>query len=105
QYTDGEKRYILRPEGLQLNDAVIASREAEVKVGNALPLAVLPIGTVVHNVELTPGKGGQMARSAGTAAVVAAKEDTMAHLKLPSGEVRRVKLESMATIGQLGNIE
>lgn len=103
-YTDGEKRYILKPEGLQLNDTIVAGVSADIKVGNALPLEVMPIGTVVHNVELTPGRGGQMARSAGTAAVVAAREAGMVHLKLPSGEIRKVRIASMATVGQLGNV-
>lgn len=105
QYQDGEKRYILKPEGLKLNDTVVSGGDAEVKVGNALPLEALPIGTVVHNVELTPGRGGQLARSAGTATVVAAFESGLAHLKLPSGEIRKVQAKCMATVGQLGNIE
>ncbi len=104
-YSDGEKRYILRPEGLKLNDLVVSGREVEIRVGNTLPLEVLPIGTVVHNVELMPGRGGQLARSAGTSAVVAAKEEGMVHLKLPSGEVRKVRAKCFATIGQLGNID
>lgn len=105
QYQDGEKRYILRPDGLKLNDTVVSGGEAEVKVGNALPLEVLPIGTVVHNVELTPGRGGQLARSAGTGVAVAAFESGLAHLKLPSGEIRKVAAKCMATVGQLGNLE
>lgn len=105
QYADGEKRYILRPEGLKINDSVKAGDEAEIKVGNALAMRVMPLGTIVHNVELTPGKGGQMARSAGTSVTVSAKEEGMVHLKLPSGEVRKVRDVCMATIGQLGNIE
>lgn len=105
QYQDGEKRYILRPDGLKLNDTVVSGGDAEVKVGNALALEALPIGTVVHNVELTPGRGGQLARSAGTAAIVAAFESGLAHLKLPSGEIRKVAAKCMATVGQLGNIE
>lgn len=104
-YTDGDKRYILAPQGLQINDTIIASRQADVKVGNALPLSVLPIGTVIHNVELTPGKGGQLARGAGTAAIVQAKEDNFVHIKLPSGEVRKIRINGFATIGQVGNIE
>ena len=103
-YTDGEKRYILKPEGLNLDDTISAGKNAEVRVGNSLPLAVLPIGTVIHNVELTPGKGGQLARSAGTAAIIQAREGGYAHLKLPSGEVRLVREEGMATVGQLGNV-
>lgn len=106
QYEDGDKRYILKPEGLQLNAIIIAGNDVDIKIGNALPLSVLPVGTVVHNVELSPGRGGQMARSAGTAAFVAAKEENhLVHLKLPSGEVRKVRAASMATIGQLGNVE
>lgn len=105
QYGDGEKRYILSPLGLKLNDTVMSGKNAEIKTGNALPLEAMPVGTVVHNVEITPGKGGQLARSAGVSAVVAAKEGGMAHLKLPSGEVRKVQMNSFATIGQLGNIE
>lgn len=105
QYADGEKRYILRPLELQLNDTILSGEEGDVKNGNALPLSKIPIGTVVHNVELTPGKGGQMARSAGTSAVVAAKEEMLIHLRLPSGEIRKVRNVCFATIGQLGNIE
>lgn len=105
QYTDGERRYILAPEGLN-RDAIIASGpDVDIKVGNALPLSVIPLGTVVHSVELTPGKGGQMARSAGVSAIVQAKENTMIHLKLPSGEVRKIYAAGYATIGQLGNVE
>ncbi len=105
QYVDGDKRYILRPEGLNLNDKIISGLEVDLKVGNALPLKVLPIGTIVHNVELTPGRGGQLARSAGTSVTVAAKENNLIHLKLPSGEIRKVNSSSFATIGQLGRIE
>jgi len=105
QYADGEKRYILRPEGLNLNDIIAAGINVEIKTGNALPLEVLPIGTVVHNVELHAGRGGQMARSAGSSAVVAAKEAGLVHLKLPSGEIRKVMQKCLATVGQLGNIE
>lgn len=105
QYTDGEKRYILCPEGLSLNDKVLAGEEVEVKVGNALPLHAIPLGTIVHNVELTPGRGGQLARSAGASAVVAARENGLTHLKLPSGEVRKVQTSCFATVGQLGNVE
>lgn len=105
QYSDGEKRYILKPEGLNLNDKVKSGENAEVKVGNAMPIGLLPIGTVVHNIELTPGRGGQMARSSGTSATVQAQEGGLAHLKLPSGEVRRVRNTGFATIGMLGNID
>jgi len=104
QYDDGEKRYILCPEGLKLNDTVISSENAEIKVGNALPLYAIPVGTTVHNIELTPGKGGQMARAAGTGAVVAAHEGTFTYLKLPSKEIRKVKNKGFATIGNLGNV-
>lgn len=104
QYADGEKRYILRPEGLKLQDKVITGGDVEVKVGNALPMVAIPIGTVIHNIELTPGRGGQLARSAGTAAVIAAREDSFVHLKLPSGEIRKVRNQGFATVGQLGNI-
>lgn len=105
QYADGEKRYILRPEGLQLNDFVLSGEEIEAKTGNSLPLNRVPLGTTVHNVELTPGRGGQLARGAGTGVAVLAKEEGFAHLKLPSGEIRKVQLKSYATVGQLGNID
>jgi len=105
QYADGEKRYILRPEGLNLNDPVVSGKDVELKVGNTLVMEEMPIGTVVHNVELTPGKGGQLARSAGSSAVIAAKEGLVVHLRLPSGELRTVQAKGTATIGQLGNIE
>ncbi|HUD44152.1 MAG TPA: 50S ribosomal protein L2 [Patescibacteria group bacterium] len=103
-YADGEKRYILAPEGLKENDTVISGKHVEIKVGNALPLENIPVGTTVHNVELTPGKGGQMARSAGTGLVVNAREGNLVHLRLPSGEVRKVNASGLATIGQVGNI-
>lgn len=105
QYVDGERRYILAPNGLNLKDVIIAGENQEIKVGNAMPLDVMPIGTVVHNVELTPGRGGQIARGAGTSAVLAAKEGTFVHLKLPSGELRKIPAKSFATIGVLGNEE
>mgnify|MGYP001606123881 CR=1 FL=1 len=105
QYRDGDKRYILRPEGLNLNDTVVSGPDVEIKVGNALPMSKLPIGTVIHNVELTPGKGGQLARSAGNSAVVSANEENFVNLKLPSGEVRKVKSQGMATVGSLGNAD
>ena len=104
-YIDGEKRYILAPEGLKINDTVISGKDVEIKIGNALPLAQMPVGTFVNNIELTPGKGGQMARSAGTSAIVSAKEEGFVHLKLPSGEMRKVREIGLATVGQLGNIE
>ena len=103
QYLDGEKRYILCPEGLKLKDSVVSAKSADVKTGNAMELSSLPIGTFVHNVELTPGHGGQMARGAGTAALIAAKEGKVVHLKLPSGEVRKVLANAFATVGVLGN--
>jgi large subunit ribosomal protein L2 len=102
-YADGEKRYILAPLGLKVGAQLMSGPEAEVRVGNALPVKNIPLGTVVHNVELQPGKGGQMARSAGTGAQVMAKEGELAQLRLPSGEVRRVSVDCLATIGQVGN--
>lgn len=105
QYADGEKRYILAPEGLKVGDKVQAGKNADVRVGNALVMASLPLGTIVHNVELTPGKGGQMARGAGAGAIITAREAGYVHLKLPSGEIRRVKETGFATVGQVGNIE
>lgn len=105
QYADGEKRYILSPQGFQIGDKVAAGDAVDIRVGNSLSLGVLPIGTVVHNVELHPGKGGQLARGAGAVAILVAKEEKLAHLKLPSGEIRKVPNKSMATIGQVGNIE
>lgn len=104
-YADGEKRYILAPLGLQVGGQLMAGPEAEVRVGNALPLKSIPLGTVVHNVELQPGRGGQMARSAGVGAQLMAKEGDYALLRLPSGEQRRVLLVCMATVGQVGNPE
>jgi large subunit ribosomal protein L2 len=104
-YPDGDKRYILAPNSLSVQDTVISGPDVELKTGNALPLANIPIGTVVHNVELHPGRGGQMARSAGTGAIVSAHEGDYIHLKLPSSEMRRVFAKGYATIGQLGNIE
>lgn len=105
QYADGEKRYILKPEGLSLNDNVVSGKDVDIKVGNALPMDVLPVGTTIHNIELRLGKGAQMARSAGTAAVIQAREGKFVHIKLPSGEVRKVASNGLATVGQLGNIE
>lgn len=104
-YADGEKRYILAPEGLKVGDQLISSKKAELKIGNALPLAKIPVGTVIYNVELTPGKGGQIVRGAGTGAIIQAKEAGFATLKLPSGEQRKVKLECFATIGQVSRPE
>ena len=105
QYSDGEKRYILAPEGLKLNDSIFAGEKVDIKVGNALPLIAMPIGTVVHNVEIVPGRGGQMARGSGTGAIIAAKEGNYIHLKLPSGELRKVLAKGYATVGVLGNAE
>ncbi len=104
-YQDGEKRYILAPVGLKVGAAVSSGKEADVKVGNALPMSNMPLGTIVHNVELTPGRGGQMARGAGAAAIITAREAGYIHLKLPSGEVRRVSEQGFATVGQVGNID
>lgn len=105
QYADGEKRYILKPEGLNLNDTVISGKDVDIKIGNTLPLNAMPIGTVVHNIEISFGRGGQMARSAGTSAIISAKEEKVVHLKLPSGEVRKIIAQNFATVGQLGNID
>ncbi len=104
-YADGEKRYIICPVGLEVGRTVSAGAEADILVGNALPLKNIPAGTVVHNIELRPGKGGQMARSAGAQAQLVSKEGAIALLKLPSGETRRVQVECMATVGQVGNVE
>jgi large subunit ribosomal protein L2 len=104
-YADGDKRYILAPLGLQVGAQIMAGPEAEMRVGNAMPLGGIPLGTMVHNIELQPGRGGQLARSAGTAAQLMAKEGEYAQVRLPSGEVRRVPLVCMATIGQVGNTE
>lgn len=105
KYPDGEHRYILSPKALKVGDKVVSGEKVEVKVGNAMKLKNIPIGGVIHNVELTPGKGGQLGRSAGTGLVVRAKEGGYVHLKLPSGEIRKVPMEGMATIGVLGNEE
>lgn len=104
-YADGEKRYIIAPLGLHVGDVVTSGRDAEIEVGNALPLERVPIGTRVHNVELTPGKGGQIARAAGTSAQILAKEGDYVTLRLPSGEIRLVRKNSMATVGQVGNVD
>jgi large subunit ribosomal protein L2 len=105
QYADGEKRYIISPMGLKVGDEVVSGAKAEVKIGNALPLANIPLGTFIHNVEITPGKGGQVSRSAGSSAVLVAREGNIAQVRLPSNEVRLVQVECMATIGQVGNPE
>lgn len=104
-YLDGEKRYILAPQGLTVGDTVVSGDKVEVRPGNAMPLANIPLGTMVHNVELKPGKGGQMVRSAGTAAQIMAKEGKYTTLRLPSGEMRMVLSTCMATVGQVGNVE
>ncbi len=105
EYTDGTKSYILAPEGLKAGDKVESGASADIKPGNALPLSAIPTGTFVHNVELNPGRGGQLARSAGNAAQLMAKEGVYALLRLPSGELRNVSAECMATIGQVGNVD
>ena len=105
EYTDGERRYILAPVGLTKGDKVISSPNADIKPGNALPLQNMPVGTIIHNIELYPGKGAQLVRSAGVAAQLMAKENGMATVRLPSGEFRKVRLNCMATVGQVGNTE
>jgi large subunit ribosomal protein L2 len=104
-YADGDKRYILYPQGLKVGDHVVSGPEADIVTGNALPLKNIPVGTMIHNIELRPGKGGQMVRSAGGSAQLLAKEGDYAQVRLPSGEVRRVFIECMATIGQIGNLD
>ncbi|WP_085875611.1 50S ribosomal protein L2 [Peptoniphilus vaginalis] len=103
-YADGEKRYIIQPNGLKVGDVVESGSDADIKVGNTLRLADIPVGTTVHNIEMTPGKGGQIARSAGSCAQLMAKEGKFAQLRLPSGEFRLIDLRCRATIGQVGNI-
>jgi large subunit ribosomal protein L2 len=105
QYPDGDKRYILAPQGLKVGDSIVAGEKVDLKTGNALPLSDMPVGTFVHNVELTPGKGGQLVRGAGAAAIIQAREGTFVHLKMPSGEIRRVVSSGFATVGQVGNID
>jgi large subunit ribosomal protein L2 len=104
-YADGEKRYILAPNGLKVADVVVAGPRVDVRPGNAMPIGNIPLGTLVHNIELKPGKGGQMVRSAGTAAQIMAKEGTYTTLRMPSGEMRMVLSACMATIGQVGNAD
>src|SRR5215468_7345334 len=104
-YADGEKRYILQPDGLKVGQKVMSGPDADILTGNALPLKNMPAGTIVHNIELRPGKGGQMARSAGSQAQLISKEGGIALLKLPSGEVRKVQLDCLATVGQVGNLD
>lgn len=104
-YADGEKRYILAPIGLNVGDIVMSGENAEIKVGNALPLENIPVGAVVHNIELQPGKGGQLARSAGAEVQLMAKEGKYATLRMPSGEMRKVLTRCKATVGQVGNLD
>ena len=105
EYADGERRYILAPGGLNVGDVIGSSAAADIKPGNALPLANIPVGTVIHNIELYPGKGAQLVRSAGVAAQLMAKENGMATVRLPSGEYRKVRLNCIACIGQVGNVD
>ena len=105
QYEDGEKRYIIAPNGLKVGDVVVSGADADIKPGNALPLGSIPVGTFIHNVELYPGKGAQLARAAGNMAQLMAKENGLALLRLPSGELRNVSVTCMATIGQVSNID
>ena len=102
-YADGEKRYILAPEGLKVGNVIYSGSDADIQVGNALPIANIPVGTLIHNIELKPGKGGQLARSAGNGAQLMAKEGKYAQVRLPSGEVRKVLMNCRATIGEVGN--
>ena len=105
QYEDGEKRYIIAPNGLKVGDVIESGAKADIKTGNALPLANIPVGTFIHNVELYPGKGAQLARAAGIMAQLMAKEGNQALIRLPSGELRNVPVNCMATVGQVGNID
>jgi large subunit ribosomal protein L2 len=104
-YADGEKRYILQPAGLKVGDTIVAGESVDILPGNALPLKNIPLGTQIHNVELRPGKGGQVARSAGSSVQLVAKAGDYASVKMPSGEIRRICIECFATIGQIGNID
>ena len=105
QYEDGEKRYIIAPVGLKAGDKVLSSAAADIKPGNCLPIANIPTGTVIHNIELNPGRGAQMVRAAGTAAQLMAKDGELAQVRMPSGEVRYIRMNCMACIGQVGNID
>ncbi len=105
EYEDGEKRYILAPVGIGAGDKVISSKNADIKPGNCLPIANIPVGTVIHNIEMYPGKGAQLVRSAGTSAQLMAKEGAMAQLRMPSGEYRKIRTECFAVIGQVGNTD
>jgi large subunit ribosomal protein L2 len=104
-YRDGEKRYILAPVGLEVGAVVVSGSDADIKIGNALPLANIPLGTVIHNIELRPGEGGKLVRSAGSSAQLMAKEGAYAQVRMPSGEVRKIQIVCRATIGQLGNLD
>jgi large subunit ribosomal protein L2 len=104
-YADGEKRYIIAPQGLRVDDRTMSGPDAEIRVGNTLPLSGIPLGTMIHNIELQPGRGGQIARAAGTSAQLMAREGQYAHVRLPSGEVRLINVDCMATIGQVSNVE
>jgi large subunit ribosomal protein L2 len=104
-YADGDKRYIIAPVGLMVGDVVMSGPEAEIQLGNALPISSIPVGSTIHNIELHMGKGGQMVRAAGTSAQLLAKEGRYAHVRLPSGEVRLVNVQCMATMGQVGNTD
>jgi large subunit ribosomal protein L2 len=104
-YRDGEKRYILAPVGLEVGAVVVSGADADIKIGNALPLANIPLGTVIHNIELRPGEGGKLVRSAGSSAQLMAKEGQYAQVRMPSGEVRKIQMVCRATIGQLGNLD
>ena len=104
-YADGEKRYILQPAGVKVGDTIVSGTSVDILPGNALPLKSIPLGTLVHNLEIRPGKGGQIARSAGSSVQLVAKEGAYASLKMPSGEVRRINIECLATIGQVGNVD
>ncbi len=105
EYEDGERRYVLAPVGLKPGDKILSSAAADIKPGNCLPIANIPVGTVIHNIELQPGRGAQLVRSAGTAAQLMAKEDDLAQVRMPSGEFRYVRMNCKATIGQVGNLE
>ena len=105
QYEDGEKRYIIAPVGLYVDDVIVCSENADIRPGNALPIANIPVGTIIHNIELMPGKGAQLVRAAGNSAQLMAKEGKYAQVRLPSGEVRMIRMDCIATIGQVGNID
>ena len=105
QYADGEKRYILQPVGLKVGDSIVAGDAVDILPGNTLPLKNIPLGTQIHNVELRPGKGGQIARSAGSSVQLVAKDGPYASVKMPSGELRRINIECRATVGQVGNLD